>query len=113
MFGRKMNKFRDYSQIAFDKSVELRSAEIKELVEKTQPIAIDNIQKKQLIQQKQQNKRDKAETPIKFGTIVTIKSLKIQGKLMPKYIGVYTITRIIKKGIFYLTNSIGKQMAYT
>ncbi len=39
---------------------------------------IGNIQKKQVIQQKQQNKHDKVEeTPIKLGTKVTINHSKL------------------------------------
>ena len=38
---------------------------------------------------------------------MTIKSLKIQGKLEPKYLGVFKVTKISDKGNYLLKNEKG------
>ena len=108
MFGRSMNEFEDYQQVSEKKLLDIRAAEIKELIENKHPLARDTIERKQEYQKQIQNERNQVQNkPLEKGTNVTIKVLKLQEKINPSYIGTYTIDGQTKHGNYYLKNDKG------
>lgn len=104
-----MNVFSDYRN-EDQRSCGKRSMEIKELIEQTAVKATNKMntakQKQKAIQNKRENVTDKL---IDIGSAVTLKSLKIQRKLEPKYIGIFKVSGITKNGNYWLTNEKGHQ----
>ena len=112
MFGRSMNEFEDYQQVSDKKLLEIRASEIKDLVENKHPLARDTIERKQEYQKEIQDKRNQVQDkPLEKGTKVTIKVLKLQGKINPNYLGTYTVGGQTKHGNYYLENDKGKRLA--
>ena len=104
MFGRTMNEFDDYSFT--QDPVNERIIEIKQMVECTHPKVLERIKEKQEKQNKYQDSRNTVENEkLDIGDKVTIRSMKIQGKLQPHYHGIYKIHGKIKAGNYYLINS--------
>ena len=103
-----MNTFEDYSTEKDNIPINKRAQEIKDLVENLQPKAIENMKEKQKKQVKSQNNREKTRLTdeiIPIGIKVTIKSLKIQSKLQPNYLGIFKISGYNPKENYYLENS--------
>ena len=114
MFGRKMNNFEEY--LCTNKSVDLdiRTQEIKALVENTHPQVIKQVENRQEKQKKIQNKRHKINLDkLKKGQKVTIKAKRIQGKLQPTYNGIFTIGEQTKTGNYYLFNEKNEKLKQT
>ena len=116
MFGRKMNAFKDWKSNNKDETaaIELleRAKEIKQLVEHVHTEAQQVIKDKQVKQKKTQNNAHNiTNEPLKIGSKVYIKSLKIQGKLKPKYHGEYTIVGKTNNGNYLLENHLGVRLS--
>ena len=111
MYGRLMNHFEDYVEDGEQLSLTKRVEEIKEQHEHLHEKAKENIKKKQIQQIKSQNKSHKISTErFHEGQLVTIKALQIQGKLQPKYNGIYRITGHTKHGNYRLETLNGVQL---
>ena len=117
IFGREMNEFQSWETQRNENEVNEinnRALELKQLVENSQPNTIEKIEKKQ---EKQKAVQDKAQNvinePLKPGTQVYIRSMKIQGKLEPKFHGPYTVQSQTSGGNYKLVNSTGTEMKQT
>ena len=110
MYGRIMNEFEDYRQDV-NVAVERRVKEIKTQYEDLVEDAKNNIRRRQ-IQQKHQTdtNRKVTEERMQDGQLVTIKSLKLAGKLQPKYHGTYKIIGSTKHGNYRLENMDGTEL---
>ena len=115
MFGRRMNKFDDYT--INDRTIEdqvalvRRTEEIRRLIEGEQAQAVENIKNKQVIQKETQNKRENiTEVALESGTKVYIKVMEMQDKLQPRYRGPFTIKERTIKGNYIVENSVGEVM---
>ena len=122
VFGRPMQTFKDWSSkepiVDIEEAQQLlqRASEIKQLVERTHPEIQTKIQEKQDKQKKTQDTRNNVTTQlIAPGASVYIKSLKLQGKLQPKYHGPYLVKGRTNTGNYTLENNRGTTMrrAYT
>ena len=111
MFGRLMNHFEDYQDTGEQLSLTKRIEEIKNQYENLQPDAKANIEKRQAQQKIQQDKSHKVvEERFNEGELVTLKSLKIRGKMQPPYYGTYRITGHTKNGNYTLETVNGKAL---
>ena len=110
MYGRVMNNFEDY--IPNEKlQITKRSKEIKTQYEELVEEAKQNVTRKQSKQIKQQdNSRNVTLERMSDGQLVTIKSLKIAGKLQPKYHGIYKIIGSTKYGNYRLESMDGTEL---
>ena len=105
MFGRPMNTFEDYRQEKAT-NLEERTSEIRRLFEETQDEVIQRIKSKQEIQVKNQNKRMNVKSEVlPIGSQVTIKSLKIQSKMLPNYSGIFIVIGHTKLKNYWLEES--------
>lgn len=113
MYGRVMNNFEDY--IPNEKlQITKRSKEIKTQYEELVEEAKQNVTRKQSKQIKQQdNSRNFTLERMSDGQLVTIKSLKIAGKLQPKYHGIYKIIGSTKYGNYRLESMDGTELKQT
>ena len=82
---------------------------IRHLLEEVQP-NIANRRNEYAVKQKeiQDNSHKLAKEPFKIGDLVTVKSMKIQGKMMPKFNGLFRIESITSHGNYRLTNEKGE-----
>ncbi len=110
MYGRIMNHFENYipnEQLSIEKRVQ----EIKEQYDSLVEDAKRNITKKQVQQIATQDGHRKVTTErMPDGQLVTIKSLKLAGKLQPKYHGVYKIIGGTKHGNYRLESMTGVEL---
>ena len=110
MYGRLMNHFENYipnEQLSVGKRVQ----EIKEQYDSLVNDAKRNISRKQVQQMATQDGRRKVTTErMPDGQLVTIKSLKLAGKLQPKYHGVYKIIGSTKHGNYRLESATGTEL---
>ena len=87
---------------------EERSKKIKTLVESTAERVKERLEQAKIKQRQIQDKRENiTSVELLIGQAVTIKSLKIQGKLEPKYHGIFTIDSITTHGNVWLKTKEG------
>ena len=104
MFGRQMNTFDDYTTINDD--LDDRMIEIKQMIEGVHPKVVERIKERQEKQTMYQDRRHTVEDErLKIGDKVTIKSLKIQGKMQPNFHGIFKLNGFTRTGNYYLENS--------
>ena len=112
LFGRPMNKFEDFSAQLDQTPIDKRAVEIKDLVEHKQQTALETIRGAQENQRENQTKRQHGnEFELPPGQKVTVKSLKIQGKLQNDYVGIYEVDGKTKNGNYWLKNGNGERLA--
>ncbi len=109
MFGRKVNKFEEWSSEANDDEVEQinnRAKQIKHLVKQTQVLALTNIKKAQETQKRDQNNANKTVCEIlPKGSKVYIKNEnKVKKKLDPRYSGPFIILEYTKENNYIIEN---------
>ena len=106
VFGILCNNFDDYlpeSENNINKENNIKR--IKTLIETTQKNIKSNRLEFQIKQNQVQNDSHRlAKEPYKIGDKVTIKVMKIQGKLQPRYNGIYTIENVTTHGNYTLKN---------
>ena len=106
MFGRPMNNFENYGAELEQTPIEKRALDIRQLIEESQPAAQETIREKQVAQKNNQNKRQSSQDyELELGEKVTVKSLKIQGKLQNNYVGIYEIDGKTPNGNYWLKNA--------
>jgi len=117
MFGREMNTFENWSNRLFpneEAAIVNRSNEIRELVEKTQPDAIQNIEKQQEKQEKIQNNANNVDPkPLASGQPVYVKNDGLLTKLEPRYKGPYTVVEQTSTGNYKLKDATGEAVKFT
>ena len=80
--------------------------EIKQMVECTHPNVLERIKERQVKQNIYQDSSNTAEKEnLDIGDKVTVRSMKINGKLQPHYHGICKIHGKTKAGNYYLINS--------
>jgi len=109
MFGRKVNKFEEWSSEANDDEVEQinnRAKQIKHLVKQTQVLALTNIKKAQETQKRDQNNANKTVCEIlPKGSKVYIKNEnKVKKKLDPRYSGPFRVLEYTKENNYIVEN---------
>ena len=91
-----------------------RTNQLRNLVQNTRNLAIENIQSAQEIQIQAQNKRfNVTETPLEIGTPVLVKNEGIIGKLEPRYRGKYYVDGQASGGNYKLIDSTGMKVKQT
>jgi len=99
-------------EITDKKLLEIRANEIKELVENKKPLARNTKERKQNNQKQMHDKRHPVRMEsLPKGVKVTIRELKLQGKINPNYIGIHTIDGQTKQKNYYLKNAKGERLA--
>lgn len=82
----------NYDSQDHKESLQKRFKTIKKLLEEDHEKARSNIKKKQEIQKQVQDARNNVTNEVlRPGQLVTIKSMKIQNKLEPKYNGIFEV----------------------
>jgi transposase InsO family protein len=113
LYGIKVNEFTDYRNQLNPNSDDIkdllnRTNQLRNLVQNTRNLAIENIQSAQEIQIQAQNKRfNVTETPLEIGTPVLVKNEGIIGKLEPRYRGKYYVDGQASGGNYKLIDSTG------
>jgi hypothetical protein len=117
MFGRKMNKFQDFSnwdELNEKMSIRNRQYEIKNLVEKIYPEVEEVIEEQQEKQAKIQNNRDTVVIEkIPIGTTVFIRIDGMINKLEPRFKGPYKIESYTKRNNYLLTDALGNKLEHS
>ena len=122
-FGKKMNLLKDYREYMDqlgsnkeinEKSLELRTREIRRLVEETRPKALErNIQK----QEQQKKNQDKGKIILKemlpIGSKVYVKLMGLKKKLDERYNGPYEIIGHTELGNYILQDSLKNKLGDT
>jgi len=115
VFGILANHFEDYDKQSESTLTQQRNIQrVQELIESTHPM-IKSRRNEFAIKQKrnQDNSHSVATEPFNVGDLVTIKSMKIQGKLQPKYNGIFKIASITSHGNYILENNDGETLKYS
>ena len=117
MFGREMNTFENWSNRLLpneEAALINRGNEIRELVERTQPDAVQNIEKQQEKQEKiQNNAHNVDQTPLSSGQSVYVKNDGLLTKLEPRYRGPYTVIKQTATGNYKLKDATGEAVKFT
>jgi 3-deoxy-D-manno-octulosonic-acid transferase len=117
MFGREMNTFENWSNRLLpneEAALINRGNEIRELVERTQPDAVQNIEKQQEKQEKiQNNAHNVDQTPLASGQSVYVKNDGLLTKLEPRYRGPYTVIKQTATGNYKLKDATGEAVKFT
>jgi hypothetical protein len=110
LFGRKMNFFEkidNYENCSEIKALELRTDQVKKLIEEQQS-TVKTIEKAQLKQMQIQNSNHRiCLNPLKPGTSVYIKTEGLHNKLYPKFKGPYEVVNSTKSGNYILKTKQG------
>ena len=117
LFGEKMNKFEDWSNLPLQQSeteaLNKRYLEIQKLIEDRQT-AIAKIKDKQVIQKAIQDKQHTTtEETLEPGTKVYVKREGMLGKFEPRYEGPYTVIRQTSKGNYELQDCLDESAKKT
>ena len=117
MFGRKMNNFKDWTQIPNRDEVlciNERTTEIRKLIDETQQDAIKIIAEKQDIQKTNQDKRHRIKTSdLATNTKVFIKNEGLLGKLEPRFSGPYYVIRKSTNGNYEIKDGLNNKVKMT
>lgn len=119
LYGIKVNEFTDYRNQLNHKSDDIkdllnRTNQLRNLVQNTRNLAIENIQSAQEIQIQAQNKRfNVTEIPLEKGTPVLVKNEGIIGKLEPRNRGKYYVDGQASGGNYKLIDSTGMKVKQT
>ena len=106
-----MVNFSDYRDPNENVSINKRVEQIKYQFETIHEKARDNIKKKQELQKKHQDQSHKVtEDKLEVGQLVTIKALKSQGKLQPRFNGIFKIIGISRNGNYRLETMSGVEL---
>ncbi len=108
MFGRKINKFDEWTSETTEDEVEQinnRAKEIKNMIENTQIMALTNIKKAQEIQKRDQNNANKTTCEIlPRGSKVYIRNMGINNKLDARYSGPFRVLEYTKDHNYIVEN---------
>ena len=114
LYGVKPNNFANFITIEdTDEDIFIRSRQLRELIEGTRPLAIQNIEKAQGRQKRNQNKRSNLSDELEPGTPVMLKVEGLKGKLEPHYRGRYFVLERTEHGNYKLKNAVGKELKTT
>ena len=114
VFSKRMNHFKDWKiENTNTEELELiqRANEIRNQYESVLPNTLDIIEKKQEKQKKYQNQnQNNLKEPLKIGTMVYIRNMKIKNKLEPLSTGPFKISNQDENGNYILENAKGKKL---
>ena len=117
MFGRKMNKFDDFSKIeetSEKASIKNRQLEIKELVERIYPEVEELIEEQQEKQAKILNNRDTVVIEkIPIGKTVFVRIDGMINKLEPRFKGPYKVEEYTKRNNYLLIDALGNKLEHS
>jgi hypothetical protein len=117
MFGRAMNTFENWTNKLLpneEAAIVHRGNEIRELVERTHPVALENIGKQQEKQEKIQNNAHNTESePLPTGQSVYVKNDGLLTKLEPRFRGPYTVVEQTATGNYKLKDATGETVKFS